>query len=248
MAVSEVTREDILRVLNQPLRDLKSDKPIAGSSLWSDRTETASRLRNRLEAVLSAATVAGYRSGDNPAALKGNLEHILPSPTKLTKNKKENQPALAVSELPTWFAELRKREGMGAKALMFATFVCARSGEIRGMTWDEIHDLDGDKPMWVLGKERTKTATEYRVPLAPQAVELLKALPRMAGTNLVFFATLECELLDRRKFKTKAEARVACFEFIEGWYNPSRRHSALGYKSPINYERTAAEGLESPSP
>ena len=63
-----------------------------------------------------------------------------------------------------------------------------------------------------------------------------------------FFATLECELLERRKFRTKAEARIACFEFIEGWYNPSRRHSALGYKSPINYERTAAEGLESPSP
>ena len=63
-----------------------------------------------------------------------------------------------------------------------------------------------------------------------------------------FFATLECELLDRRKFRTKAEARVACFEFIEGWYNPSRRHSALGYRSPINYERTAADGLESESP
>ena len=63
-----------------------------------------------------------------------------------------------------------------------------------------------------------------------------------------FFATLECELLDRRKFRTMAEARVACFEFIECWYNPSRRHSALGYESPINYERTAAEGLESLSP
>lgn len=63
-----------------------------------------------------------------------------------------------------------------------------------------------------------------------------------------FFATLECELLDRRKFKTKAEARVACFEFIEGWYNPSRRRSALGYKSSINYERTAAKALESLSP
>lgn len=63
-----------------------------------------------------------------------------------------------------------------------------------------------------------------------------------------FFATLECELLERRKFRTKAEARVACFEFIEGWHNPSRRHSALRYKSPINYERTAAEGLESSSP
>ena len=59
-----------------------------------------------------------------------------------------------------------------------------------------------------------------------------------------FFATLECELLDRRKFKTRAEARVACFEFIEGWYNPSRRHSALGYKSPINYERSAVDTLE----
>jgi putative transposase len=62
-----------------------------------------------------------------------------------------------------------------------------------------------------------------------------------------FFATLECELLDRRKFRTKAEARMAIFEFIEGWYNPARRHSALGYKSPINYERSATEELKSAS-
>lgn len=63
-----------------------------------------------------------------------------------------------------------------------------------------------------------------------------------------FFATLECELIDRRKFRTKARARVACFKLIEGWYNPARRHSASGCTSPINYKRTAAEGLESPSP
>lgn len=63
-----------------------------------------------------------------------------------------------------------------------------------------------------------------------------------------FFATLECELLDRRKFQSKAQARIAIFEFIEGWYNPARRHSALGYLSPINYERTALEPLESSSP
>lgn len=62
-----------------------------------------------------------------------------------------------------------------------------------------------------------------------------------------FFATLECELLDRRKFQTKAEARMAIFEFIEGWYNPARRHSALGYQSPITYERRQAERLESAS-
>ena len=63
-----------------------------------------------------------------------------------------------------------------------------------------------------------------------------------------FFATLECELLDRQKFHTKAEARMAIFAFIEGWYNPARRHSALGYKSPINYERRAKATLESASP
>ncbi len=60
-----------------------------------------------------------------------------------------------------------------------------------------------------------------------------------------FFATLECELFDRRKFRTKAEARMAIFEFIEGWYNPSRRHSALGYKSPITFERSAQKQLRS---
>ena len=63
-----------------------------------------------------------------------------------------------------------------------------------------------------------------------------------------FFATLECELLERRKFQTKAEARMAVFQFIEGWYNPGRRHSALGYMSPINYERSTRERLESESP
>ncbi len=63
-----------------------------------------------------------------------------------------------------------------------------------------------------------------------------------------FFATLECELLDRRKFQTKAEARMAVFQFIEGWYNPARRHSALGYQSPINYERSAKGRLEIASP
>ena len=63
-----------------------------------------------------------------------------------------------------------------------------------------------------------------------------------------FFATLECELLDRRKFRTKVEAKMAVFQFIEGWYNPGRRHSALGYLSPVNYERTAKERLQSVSP
>jgi putative transposase len=63
-----------------------------------------------------------------------------------------------------------------------------------------------------------------------------------------FFATLECELLQRRGFRTKAEARMAVFVFIEGWYNPSRRHSALGYQSPVEFERSARHALSPVSP
>jgi len=65
-----------------------------------------------------------------------------------------------------------------------------------------------------------------------------------------FFATLECELPSRRRFKTQAEARSAVFDFIEGWYNPHRRHSALDYRSPINYERShsAPADYRSPTP
>lgn len=62
-----------------------------------------------------------------------------------------------------------------------------------------------------------------------------------------FFATLECELLDRRQFATREEARMAIFEYLEGWYNPHRRHSALAYQSPISYEREHQVQVTAPS-
>src|SRR3954447_19318589 len=61
-----------------------------------------------------------------------------------------------------------------------------------------------------------------------------------------FFATLECELLDRRRFTSQAEARMACFSFIEGWYNPVRLHSALGYRSPMAYEASLEDATAEP--
>ena len=76
----------------------------------------------------------------------------------------------------------------------------------------------------------------------------VRRLSRTGGVHRPTYATLECGLLDRRKFRTKAEARMAIFEFIEGWYNPARRHSALGYLSPVDYERRALAGLEASSP
>lgn len=58
-----------------------------------------------------------------------------------------------------------------------------------------------------------------------------------------FFATLECELIDRCRFRNQVEARMAVFDFIEGWYNPHRRHSAIGYDSPVNYEKRLASSM-----
>ncbi|UVC08664.1 integrase arm-type DNA-binding domain-containing protein [Rhizobium sp. TH2] len=167
MAVSEITVHDIQAVL----------KPI-----WESKTETASRLRGRIEAVLSWATVNGHRSGDNPARWKGNLEAVMPKPAKQFA---VNHGAIRMKEASAWFAALRQREGISARALEFMAFTAARSGEVRGMTWDEI---DSDAQLWVIPAARMKAKREHRVPLTDDAIKLLKALPDLEGSSYVFAA------------------------------------------------------------
>ncbi|MDO3556202.1 integrase arm-type DNA-binding domain-containing protein [Ralstonia pseudosolanacearum] len=104
--------------------------------LWLAKTETASRLRGRLESILDWATFRGYREGENPARWKGHLEHELPARSKV--QKVEHHAALPYAELGAFMAELRKREGVSARALEFAILTAARSGEVRGAKWDEI--------------------------------------------------------------------------------------------------------------
>lgn len=119
--VSQITVQDVLLVL-QPI--------------WAGKTETASRLRGRIEAVLSWATAAGHRSGDNPARWAGNLKELLPKPSKVANA--DNHPALALGDVSRWWKALGEREGMAAQALRFQTLCASRSGEVRGMTWAEI--------------------------------------------------------------------------------------------------------------
>ncbi|MCF1710277.1 integrase arm-type DNA-binding domain-containing protein [Tabrizicola sp. J26] len=166
LPVQEIDTAAVLRVL-QPI--------------WNTKTETASRLRGRIEAVLSWATVAGHRSGDNPARWAGNLKELLPAPSKVAVEG--NQPALALDDVPAWFADLRKRDGFGARALEFVALTAARSGEVRGATWDEI---DLDKGLWIIPAARMKMKREHRVPLSSAAVDLLKGLPRLQANPLVF--------------------------------------------------------------
>jgi integrase len=146
--------------------------------IWDTRTETASRLRGRIEAVLDWSTVSGYRTGENPARWEGHLEHLLATPSK---RPKESLAAMPYSELPGFMAELRAEPGTAARALEFAILTAARSGEARGATWGEI---DLQKAEWTIPAGRMKAGREHRVPLSPRALEILRNLPRQS--ELVF--------------------------------------------------------------
>ena len=149
--------------------------------IWATKTETASRVRGRIESVLDWAKVRGFRSGENPARWKGHLDHILPPPKKVAKVK--HHAALPYQEVGAFMAALRSSEGMGAWALEFAILTACRSGEVRGATWSEIDEKAG---VWIIPATRMKAGKEHRVPLSPAAMKLIKALPKMAGTDLVF--------------------------------------------------------------
>ncbi len=169
MNAVEVTKDDVKRVL----------EPI-----WRKTPETASRLRGRIENVLDLDRIADQREGMNPAsrdALKNWLK-----PRKTSKGGKH--PALALKDLPTWFAALQKREGMSARALEFAVLCAARSGEVIGTRWPEI---DLKEKIWKVPAGRMKAGEEHTVPLTEAAVELLEGLPRLPGNDLVFFAPRE---------------------------------------------------------
>jgi len=149
--------------------------------IWQTKTETATRLRERIEAVLAWATVNGYREGDNPARWKGNLEHALPKPSKV--KRVTHHPALPWHELGAFMVKLRKHKGTGARALEFAILTAARSGEVRFARWEEI---DLAAKLWTVPAERMKAGKVHHVPLPDAAIALLKALPRMAGSPYVF--------------------------------------------------------------
>jgi integrase len=166
MPVQEIDTAAVLRVL-QPI--------------WATKTETATRVRGRIESVLSWATVAGHRTGDNPARWGGNLKELLPAASKVAKES--NHPALQLDDAARWLADLQEREGIPARALEFATLTAARSGEVRGAEWGEI-DLEAG--LWIIPAHRMKMQREHRVPLTPAAVALLKALPRFTDNPLVF--------------------------------------------------------------
>lgn len=149
--------------------------------IWKSKTETAVRLRGRLEAILDWAAVRGYRVGPNPARWKGHLSVMLPAPSKIAAT--EHHTALPYVEMPGFMAQLRAVEGESAQALQFAVLTAARSGEVRGATWQEV---DFDAKAWTVPAGRMKARKPHRVPLSEPALRLLRT--RLAGkpTDLIF--------------------------------------------------------------
>ena len=165
------------------VRDVgKADVLGAIEPIWSAKNETATRVRNRIELVLNYAVQRELRpEGLNPARWRGNLDAALPKPGKVSRVT--HHAALAIDDMHAFMQRLRKAEGNGARALEFAILTAARSGEVRGALWSEI---DLQAAVWSIDAVRMKSDRPHRVPLSAPVLELLDALPRFEGVDLVF--------------------------------------------------------------
>lgn len=139
--------------------------------IWQKKTETAKRLRGRIECILDWAKVREYRQGENPARWRGHLENLLARPSKLIKV--EHFAALPYTKVNGFLQSLDKQAGLAALALKLVIYTACRSTEVLGATWSEI-DFTGK--VWTIPAERMKTAKEHRVPLTSPALAILKKL------------------------------------------------------------------------
>ena len=170
--------------------------------IWTVKPETASRVRGRIESVLDWATTRGFRKGENPARWKGHLRNLLPARAKIAAV--EHHPALPYTDCPSFLAQLREAQGIGACALEFCILSAARSGEVLGAKWSEI---DLAARMWTVPAARMKGGRVHRVPLCDRAIEILEGLPREG--DLIFPLSRH----DLRRVLTRIRADITVHGF-----------------------------------
>lgn len=154
--------------------------------IWVSKPETATRVRGRIESILDWAKARGYRQGDNPAAWRGHLDHLLPARNKIARV--QHHPALPYPEIGEFIISLRDQEGIAARALEFTIRTAARTNEVILATWDE---FDLDKRLWVVPAERMKAKREHRVPLSEPVITLLTNMKAIKVSSYVFPGTKE---------------------------------------------------------
>jgi len=149
--------------------------------IWSVKSETASRVRGRIESVLDWAAARGYRSGDNPARWRGHLENLLPRRSKVSRI--QHLAALPYAEIGAFMVGLRRQQGIAARALEFAILTASRSGEVMGARWSEINRAER---LWIVPRERMKAGKEHRVPLPDAALAVIDAMAEIRQSEFVF--------------------------------------------------------------
>ena len=163
--VEKVSTDDVVRVLRP---------------MWHTKPETASKVRERIKIVLDHAKARGLRTGDNPGQWKGHLDQILPAPAALSRG---HHAAVPYKDVPALVEKIRRIDGMGSRALEFAILTAARSGEVRGATWEEI---DLDAKLWTIPAARMKTGKVHRVPLPDRAADIVREVRATAFNAFVF--------------------------------------------------------------
>ncbi|MHA7865880.1 MAG: tyrosine-type recombinase/integrase [Salipiger thiooxidans] len=230
MLVGDIAVQDVLRALEP---------------YWQTKTETASRVRARIEAILSWATVAGHRTGENPARWRGNLDALLPKPGRVAE--KGNQPAIALPDAAAWFAAVKLQNGTAAKALLFLALCASRSGEVREATWDEI---DHEAKIWTIPAERMKAERAHRVPLAGPALAVVSTMPRLKGSPFIFAAPRGGALSDMsisavmRRMQASAEKaaeKAGIDPSKAGWRDPRSGRPAVPHGLRSTFRDWAAE-------
>jgi integrase len=149
--------------------------------IWITKTETATRVRQRIEVVLDWCKARGYLKSDNPARLKGALGELLPKAQKI--KKVEHHAAIHYTQVHEFVMDLRAMKGTAALALEFMLLTAARTGEVIGTCWDEI---DMESKVWTVPAERMKAGREHRVPLCSRALEILKTMKSVQQNKFVF--------------------------------------------------------------
>lgn len=170
---------------NIPIQEVTTDLVLAAlTPIWSTKNETASRVRQRIETVLSWASAMRLRSPNeiNPAQWRGHLDALLAKPSDV-QPVDSHHAAVPFSVVPHVMRALRTHQGQSARALEFLILTAARTGEVIGATWDEI---DWERRLWIIPANRMKAKKEHRVPLTERAYQILEGQPRIFGNDHIF--------------------------------------------------------------
>jgi integrase len=149
--------------------------------IWREKTETASRVRGRIELILDYAKARNYRDGENPARWRGHLDNLLPRPEKVSKV--EHHAALNYRQIGEFMADLRRRDSTSARCLEFLILTAARTGEVIGATWNEV---DLAARVWTIPANRMKGNREHRIPLSDRAVEIVRLMQQRRENDFIF--------------------------------------------------------------